>query len=120
VNSRSQKRLNSVWRRRICDKCGSVFTTTESADYSLLLVIKGSDGRLRPFSRDKLFLSLLKSCEHRKNTVNDAAAITNTVIGTLIKAKSINITSDTIKNVSTVALNRFDRVASTHYRAFHP
>ena len=76
--------------------------------------------RLEPFSRDKLFLSLYKSCGHRQTALNDARGLTETAIGKL-RAHITNgsLESSDITLVVQVALNRFDKAASVHYRAFH-
>ena len=75
---------------------------------------------LEAFSRDKLFLSLYKSCEHRKTALGDAKGLTDTIIGKL-PAHIIGgaVSSRDIARVAQVALNRFDAAASVHYAAFH-
>lgn len=119
-NSRPQKRFNKIWRRRRCTACKSVFTTVESALYDDLWLVESNNKRLEPFSRDKLFLSLHSSLGHRKTAISDASALTDTIIKKLVplsfngKLKS----SDIIKSTE-VALNRFDKLASAHYRAHH-
>ena len=119
-NSRPQKRFNKIWRRRRCTACRSVFTTVESALYDELWLIETHNKRLKPFSRDKLFLSIHSSLGHRKTATADAGALCDTIIKKLVphvsggKLKS----SDIIKSTE-VALNRFDKLASAHYRAHH-
>ena len=121
INSRHQKRNNNVWRRRKCLACQGVFTTEEAASISAAWLVTGPKGAIGPFSRDKLFLSLHKSLEHRKQPVSDAAALTDTVINKLRHGISDgSISSTSIKQAVIVALHRFDPVASTHYQAFHP
>lgn len=120
VNSRHQIRTNNVWRRRQCVNCGATFTTTESAAYGASWAVQSSSGAPTPFSRDKLFLSLYRSLQHRKTAVDDAAALTETVI----KKVSASVTNGVIKAgavtaAAQVALNRFDKAASIHYQAFH-
>ncbi|HVA11002.1 MAG TPA: hypothetical protein VNG32_02430 [Candidatus Dormibacteraeota bacterium] len=75
---------------------------------------------LEPFSRDKLFLSLYKSCEHRQTALSDARSLTETIINKL-SARAIKgvLNSSDIALVAQVALNRFDKAASVHYLAFH-
>lgn len=120
INSRHQKRLNNIWRRRQCLDCGSVFSTEEVPQYSREWLVKASDGSLRPFLRDKLMMSLHRSCAHRLTALTDAAALTDTVIKKM-QDKHVNglIDSKTIANISSVVLNRFDQAASVHYNAFH-
>ena len=77
-------------------------------------------GNLEPFSRDKLFLSLYKACEHRKSALTDAGAVTETVINKLrMHVTHGAVTSRTITTVAQVALNRFDEAASVSYQAFY-
>ena len=119
INSRHQKRLNQVWRRRKCKQCGAIFSTEESASYDGVWAVKSSSGTLQPFSRDKLLLSLYMSCKHRKNALRDAGALTDTVIKKLLGSHSGAIDKKLIVSTCQVALNRFDKSASTHYAAFH-
>jgi transcriptional repressor NrdR len=120
LNSRWQRRSNQIWRRRKCLKCGSVFTTEEIASYGAAWVVRGKNGPSVPFSRDKLFLSLYKSCQHRQTALEDAGALTDTIINKLVShVHNGVIDSATMAQVVRVALNRFDGVASVHYQAFH-
>ncbi len=121
INSRPQKRLNQVWRRRRCNSCQTVFTTEETVQYKAIWMVKGDPkSKLEPFSRDKLLLSLHKSCEHRQTAVEDARALTDTVIIKLRdQARDGVISKRGIAQVAQVALNRFDVAASVHYSAFH-
>lgn len=120
TNSRSQRRLQSIWRRRLCLNCGALFTSRESADYSGSLAVRDKDGALRPFLRDKLFLSLHSSLQHRKTALADATALTDTVVARLLRQSQHGVLED--KNILTTAylvLLRFDKVAAVHYDAFH-
>lgn len=120
VNSRHQKRVNQVWRRRKCAACGAIFSTTEGANTSQALSVQKSNG-LEPFSRDMLFISVYDSLRHRKTAQADATALTNTIISTLTPlADNAVIDRDVITTVTTTVLQRFDKPAATSYRAFHP
>lgn len=122
INSRPQKRLNQVWRRRQCVDCQAVFTTTEAAVLadSLMVSAGGTKNLLQPFIRDKLFISIYTSCGHRKTAVTDASSLTDTVLN-LLRSHSQNgviYRQQLIDTVKTV-LGRFDNAASVHYSAFH-
>lgn len=120
INSRAQKRSNSVWRRRKCVECNLVFTTEEVIQYENIWLVRDSSGSHRPFSTDKLLQSLYRSCQHRKTALNDATELRKTIIRKLQpKVTDGLISSQTITQVSLVALNRFDRVASINYAAYH-
>lgn len=120
INSRLQRNSNAVWRRRRCLTCRAVFTTHEQTDLSTALLVQYKDDSLNPFSRDKLFLSILKSCGHRNAPINDAGALTNTVISRLPTPKKGALESQYLTKITYAVLSRFDEAAATHYRAYHP
>src|SRR5580765_2597657 len=84
INSRPQKRLNRTWRRRECTHCEAVFTTEEAVDLSSSVVVRHAHSPVQPFSRDKLFASVLQALGHRTKPVEDASALTTTVIAKLV------------------------------------
>lgn len=119
INSRHQKRLNQVWRRRKCLSCGAVFTTNESVDLSGVLRVRKSTA-LEPFSRDILLLSVYESLKHRKSALQDAGALTSTIVAALHPlAEDTVLDRDVITTVTSSVLERFDRLAASHYAAFH-
>lgn len=120
TNSRLQKRANHIWRRRHCKDCGATFTTEERPQYELSWTVKTKTGSHEPFSRDKLLLSLYRSLQHRKSALYDAGELTQTVMDRLRAGIADGrIDGRAIAETAQVALNRFDKVAGTHYIAFH-
>ena len=120
INSRHQKRLNQVWRRRQCLNCAAVFSTEEVAQYAAAWMVLDRAGHIRPFQRDKLFVSIYNSCQHRRSALGDATALTDTVIQKLVaQDRDGLITGSLLLQTVQVALNRFDMAASTYYAAFH-
>lgn len=119
VNSRSRRRQNSIWRRRKCVACGLIITTRETADLSGSLLVRTPRQRQpQPFSRDKLFVSILESCRHRPQAFEDAASITETVISKLLSELPDGvIDSSAILQKTQSILLRFDPVAATLYAA---
>jgi len=121
INSRLQKRPNQVWRRRKCLACEAIFSTHEAAAYDAAWRVKTADGRLIPFVRNKLFISLYKSLEHRSSALDDATALTDTIMGRLLKATQNGaVDAKTIASTAHGVLKRFDKAAAVHYLAFHP
>jgi len=121
INSRAQKRTNSVWRRRKCDSCGAVITTTEGVDYAKTLVYRGHQNHIQPFIRAKLFISVYEAVKHRKDALEAAEALTDTIIAHLLP----QITASGLDRAHVIrtvheALQRFDAAAATHYQAYHP
>lgn len=120
TNSRLQKRTNSVWRRRKCTGCGAIFSTTEYVDHEKSWVVQYTDKQLSPFLRDKLFVSIFQSCQHRPTALPDAIGLADTVIAAA--NKQVNQGTLPAKAIAIAAhetLKRFDQAAATHYQAFH-
>ena len=120
INSRLQKKLNQVWRRRRCQNCNSVFTTLETINFQTVLAVAHKNA-YKPFLRDKLLLSIHESLKHRKSALSDATAVTDTIISKLY-ANVIDghIDRQQIIQTTGVVLKRFDKAAATHYQAYHP
>jgi len=120
TNSRLQKRSNSVWRRRQCKACKSVFTSIEALDLSSTLVVD-SGGSMRPFIADMLFTEVLLALQDRKNFYSDAREITSTVIAKLLKLPEKPVyKAETISKITADILKRFDRRAWLRYVSEHP
>lgn len=120
TNSRHQKRANQVWRRRQCRSCGAVFTTEERVNYDGVWLVRDKAGHSKPFSRQKLIMSLYRGLTHRKTALKDAEGLSETVINKLSRlVRDGSLDAAAIISVAQVALNRFDKVASVHYAAHH-
>ena len=119
ANSRHQKRVNQVWRRRRCTHCKAIFTTLEVVDANQAVRVS-KEGRLEPFSRDKLLLAIYDSLKHRKSAVADASYLTGTILGSIYThLKDASIDSNKITRITLQTLGNFDKAAATHYKAFH-
>jgi transcriptional repressor NrdR len=119
TNSRRLKADNSVWRRRKCQKCGAIFTTKESTDLEQAVRVLKRNGKLEPFYRDKLFLSIYKACEHLKAPVSLATALSNTVLRRVLKDNSNTIvSSDKIALISAKVIKRYDAAAGVRYLSY--
>lgn len=118
-NSRPQKKLNQVWRRRNCSECGAVMTSVEAIDLSKAIAFQNGT-HTEPFSRDTLLISIYESCKHRKTALNDALALTDTVIARLLpQVENATLSRQQIIETTTETLKNFDKAASVHYAAYH-
>jgi transcriptional regulator NrdR family protein len=121
TNSRLQRRANQIWRRRRCKTCRNDFTTHETVDLSSSVVVRHGPKDLRPFMRDKLLISVFESCKHRPNAIEDASALTQTIVGILRGYLQDSVLErDALVTIATAVLERFDRSAATIYSAYHP
>lgn len=120
INSRLQKRTNSVWRRRKCKDCLRLFTTIEQVDYEKSWVVQYADESLRPFQREQLFLSMYRSLQHRPDAIQDAISLSSTATGRIQQVYQHGIiTSTAVATICLEILQRFDRAAAISYQAFH-
>lgn len=76
VDSRAADDNAAIRRRRLCEQCGSRFTTFERIEEAPLLVIK-RDGRCQPLQREKLEVGVRSACKGRPV---DEAAISALVV----------------------------------------
>ena len=118
-NSRKSSSALQVWRRRSCTNCGAVFTTRESVESENTLVLQ-SGNNLEPFRRDTLLISVYDSLKHRKTALTDATALTDTIISACLPKFDKGCLQKTqLVEIAHLILDRFDKAAAVHYRAFH-
>ena len=90
-------------------------------NYEGTLAVRDTQGKLSPFLRDRLLISLHTSCAHRPTALSDAIALTDTVLAHLRALQQHgSIESDQITETALEVLKRFDNAAYVHYHAFHP
>lgn len=119
INSRLQKRSNAIWRRRRCQKCKNVFSTIERVELAQAVRVELTDGKLAPFDRDKLYISIYNCLKHRTSPVSDATELTNTIIYTLTKSNNVIFSHKSIAQTTQTILELFDNVAGMQYGAYH-
>lgn len=121
TNSREKRRDKGTWRRRQCLSCQATFTTHEGLDWSKAIAFKTKSGKLEPFYRDKLFISVHDSLKHRKDALEASTALTDTILIKLIpRLTNAVIKREIVIQTTTEVLKRFDKPAATAYTAFHP
>lgn len=120
TNSRPQLRLGQTWRRRECQRCHALFSTTEQTAYTDVLRVKKRSGALEYFERDKLYLSIYRSCEHIPGAVSTATDLTQTVIARLMRKKPMSpiISSFDIAATTSEVLKRYNAAANIKYLSF--
>jgi len=120
VNSRQSKSSFGVWRRRSCILCDASFSTIETLnERQVIAVSNNQSSELVPLSRDEIVISIFNSCRHRQNAINDASALANSVMKTLLSMQTAQLQKSAIKQAISDILSRFDQAAYTHYQAFH-
>lgn len=119
VNSRQHKKQSSVWRRRRCRSCKTVFTTYEKPLLDDLIVTDASAHQ--PFQSTKLLLSIAQCFEHQpQKRAEYADALTDTIVRALIQTHTKHIiTKELVATIAYPILRRFDHRAAIQYAARH-
>lgn len=120
TNSRFFKRQNTVWRRRQTPD-GVVFTTRETIDFEQITVVKLS-GEKSGYKPGKLYISLLKACDHLSDSEDVAWQMKNTIeekITTTLD-KDLTIATKDIAEISIDTLKLFNTTAYVKYASYQP
>ena len=120
TNSRPQLSVGQTWRRHECNSCHALFTTTEQVAFYDVLRVKKRSGRIENFQRDKLFLSIYRSCDHINNSTRVSSQLTSTVIARLFAKKPMSpiVGAIAISKVCSQVLKAYNAAASVRYLSF--
>lgn len=118
-NSRSTKEGTIVWRRRVCEKCGNIFTTKEGALVDHFFIIKRNGSQQR-FAYEKLFVSIFTVLGSLKNHDNGkqamlAKTITERVLTDLVAKHIKSVSSEEVIRVVYEQLMKVDSHAADSY-----
>jgi transcriptional repressor NrdR len=119
TNSRPSKKQPSIWRRRTCPNCGTVFTTYERPSLAENKPIHLPSGQEDTFNLGKLIISIAQAFTHDPDAASyHALWLAQTVEDTLSSQRE-NITPEDIEAVTHNVLKRFDELAAVQYAARH-
>lgn len=119
ANSRPHKSSPSVWRRRKCPECGSIFTTYERPSLADNKFIYLANNRTDTFNLGRLTISLSRAFTHDPvRAKNDSLWLAQT-IEDILSIEYSTITPDDIAAVAHQTLKRFDELAALQYAAQH-
>jgi transcriptional regulator NrdR family protein len=122
TNSRPHKKTPSVWRRRECKACGTVFTTTEViADNTYQFTVVSPDRAVTEFSLPRLMFSIAEALNHRQNTsvADESYWLAQTVAQAVQATATDTITSGALASHVLDTLSNFDATAGIQYGARH-
>tara|TARA_B100000686_G_C16682797_1_gene912947 strand:+ start:418 stop:870 length:453 start_codon:yes stop_codon:yes gene_type:complete len=117
-DSRPTEDNTAIRRRRICDQCGSRFTTFERIQLRDLVVIK-NNGQKEIFDRDKMYRAI--SLALRKRTVDQdkIEKIVNAIVRKLENSGETEIKSSLIGEYIMEALSHLDQVAYVRFASVY-
>lgn len=119
ANSRTSKKQPSVWRRRKCPNCSTVFTTYERPSLAENKSVYLPDGNNEKFNLGKLTLSIAKAFIHSpKEAQYHSLYLAQTVEDTL-SSQCETLTPEDIAATTHQTLKRYDEMAAMQYAIQH-
>ena len=109
-DSRPTEDNTAIRRRRVCEVCGSRFTTFERIQLRDLVVMK-SNGQKENFDRDKMYRSLSLALRKRNVDNEKIEKIVNAIVRKLENSGETDIKSNIIGQYIMEALMHLDQVA---------
>ena len=117
-DSRPTEDNTAIRRRRICDQCGSRFTTFERIQLRDLVVIKTNDQK-EIFDRDKMFRSLSMALRKRNIDQEKIEKIVNAIVRKLENSGETEIKTSLIGEYIMDALSHLDQVAYVRFASVY-
>ena len=117
-DSRPTEDNTAIRRRRICDQCGSRFTTFERIQLRDLVIIKSNDKK-EAFDRDKMFRSISLALRKRNIDQETIEKIVNAIVRKLENSGETEIKSNLIGEYIMDALSHLDQVAYVRFASVY-
>jgi transcriptional repressor NrdR len=121
VDSRLLKEGLSVRRRRKCEACERRFTTYESIEIQMPVVVK-LDGRREPYQKEKILKSIAKACGKRPISTEQIERVVDNIEKNILEISNKEIKSKDIGQLLMHYLRNLDPVAyirfASVYRTF--
>ena len=117
-DSRPTEDNTAIRRRRICEQCGSRFTTFERIQLRDLVVLK-SKGQKENFDRDKMFRALSLALRKRSIDNEKIEKIVNAIVRKLENSGETEIKSSIIGQYIMEALKHLDQVAYVRFASVY-
>jgi len=117
-DSRPTEDNTSIRRRRICEQCGSRFTTFERIQLRDLVVIK-TNGQKETFDRDKMYRSISLALRKRNIDQEKIEKIVNAIVRKLENFGDSEVKTNLIGEYIMDALSNLDQVAYVRFASVY-
>lgn len=118
IDSRVSKDGYAIRRRRECLSCGKRFTTYESIEEVLPVIVK-KDGRRELFDRGKILSGIKKACEKRPVSIEVIEALVDKIEQTCQELQAKEIPSSVVGEQVMAALHDLDEVAYVRFASVY-
>ena len=117
-DSRPTEDNTAIRRRRVCEQCGSRFTTFERIQLRDLIVVK-SNGTKEIFDRDKMFRSLSLALRKRNIDQDKIEKIVSAIARRLENSGETEIKTSLVGEYIMEALSNLDQVAYVRFASVY-
>ena len=117
-DSRPTEDNTAIRRRRICDQCGSRFTTFERIQLRDLVVSK-TNGQKEVFDRDKMYRSISLALRKRNIDQEKIEKIVNAIQRKLENSGDTEVKTNLIGEYIMEALSHLDQVAYVRFASVY-
>jgi len=117
-DSRPTEDNTAIRRRRICEQCGSRFTTFERIQLRDLVVLK-SNSQKESFDRDKMYRSLSLALRKRNVETETIEKIVNAIVRKLENSGETEVKATIIGQYIMEALANLDQVAYVRFASVY-
>ena len=117
-DSRHTEDNTAIRRRRICEQCGSRFTTFERIQLRDLIVVK-SNSQKESFDRDKMYRSISLALRKRNIDSEKIEKIVNAIVRKLENSGDTGIKTEIIGQYIMEALAILDQVAYVRFASVY-
>ena len=109
---------NSIRRRRMCNECGYRFTTFETAEKPLLMVVK-KDGSYEPYDRNKLIRGVYNAIKKRPVSTQQVEKISDSIESHCANKMVSQISTADIGSMILKQLREIDDVAYIRFASVY-
>ncbi len=117
-DSRATEDNTSIRRRKLCEKCGSRFTTYERIQLRDLIVIKKNNQK-EIFDRDKIYRSISLALRKRISDQDKIESIVNGIVRRLENSGETEIKTSIIGELIMDSLLNIDQVAYVRFASVY-
>lgn len=118
LDSRNLDEASTIRRRRKCESCHKRFTTFETVELSMPMVIK-RDGRREPYRKEKILKGIEKAVEKRPISAIQIERIINNIEKAILDISDKEVKSQEIGNLVMMYLRHLDPVAYIRFAAVY-
>ena len=118
LDSRNLEEGSTIRRRRKCDTCQKRFTTFETVELSMPMVMK-RDGRREPYRQEKIKGGIDKACEKRNISTAQVDRILHNIERSILDISDKEVQTSDIGNLVMMHLRHLDPVAYIRFAAVY-